>query len=131
MTLPNLYLRRRHERRLQRGHPWVFSNEVDMERSPMMAFQAGDCVNVSSYSGKVLGTAYVNPHSLICARLLSPEADRVLDEELLGERVVAIEEGEESRAQGRIDLPFTRSGGGGTLLEPAPWKPLETLRRHP
>jgi 23S rRNA (cytosine1962-C5)-methyltransferase len=87
MSLPDLYLRRRHERRVQRGHPWVFSNEVDMERSPMTAFQAGDCVNVSSYSGKLLGTAYVNPHSLICARLLSAEANCILDEKLLGERL--------------------------------------------
>ena len=87
MSLPSLYLRRRHERRVQRGHPWVFSNEVAIDRSPLTVFQAGDCVNVSSHSGKPLGTAYVNPHSLICARMLSPEADRVLDEDLIGERL--------------------------------------------
>ncbi len=88
MSLPSLYLRRRQERRVQLGHPWVFSNEVAIERSPLTAFEAGDCVNVLSHSGKPLGTAYVNPHSLICARLLSPELDRALDEELLGERLV-------------------------------------------
>jgi 23S rRNA (cytosine1962-C5)-methyltransferase len=87
MSLPNLYLRRRQERRVQRGHPWVFSNEVAIERSPLTAFQAGDCVNVSSHSGKPLGSAYVNPHSLICARLLSFEADCPLDGELLGRRI--------------------------------------------
>lgn len=87
MSLPNLYLRRRQERRVQRGHPWVFSNEVAIERSPLTAFEAGECVNVSSHSGKPLGTAYVNPHSLICARMLSPEADRPLDAALLGERL--------------------------------------------
>jgi len=87
MSLPGLYLRRRHERRVQLGHPWVFSNEVAIERSPLTAFEAGDCVNVSSHSGKPLGTAYVNPHSLICARLLSPEVDRALDAELLATRL--------------------------------------------
>ncbi len=87
MSLPSLYLRRRQERRVQRGHPWVFSNEVAIERSPLTAFEAGDCVNVLSHSGKPLGTAYVNPHSLICARLVSPELDRALDEELLGARL--------------------------------------------
>ncbi len=87
MSLPSLYLRRRHERRVQRGHPWVFSNEVAIERSPLTAFQAGDCVNVSSFSGKPLGTAYVNPHSLICARMLSAEANCILDEDFLGERL--------------------------------------------
>jgi 23S rRNA (cytosine1962-C5)-methyltransferase len=88
MSLPDLFLRRRQERRVQRGHPWVFSNEVDVERSPLTAFEAGDCVNVLSYSSKLLGSAYVNPHSLICARLLSSTADCRLDEELLERRLV-------------------------------------------
>lgn len=87
MSLATLYLRRRQERRLQRGHPWVFSNEVAIERSPLTGFEAGDCVNVATHSGKVLGTAYVNPHSLICARLVSAEADRPLEADLLDERI--------------------------------------------
>ena len=41
MTLPNLYLRRRRERRVQLGHPWVFSNEVAIERSPLTGLEAG------------------------------------------------------------------------------------------
>ena len=72
---------------MQRGHPWVFSNEVAIERSPLTGFEAGECVNVATHSGKVLGTAYVNPHSLICARLVSAAADRPLDAGLLGERI--------------------------------------------
>ncbi len=87
MSFPSLYLRRRQERRMLQGHPWVFSNEVAIERSALTAFEAGDCVNVLSHSGKPLGTAYVNPHSLICARLLSPEVDRALDEEFLTARL--------------------------------------------
>jgi len=87
MVLPNLYLRRRQERRVQLGHPWVFSNEVAIERSPLTALEAGECVNIMTHSGKPLGTAYVNPHSLICARMLSGQADRPLDEALLGRRV--------------------------------------------
>ena len=61
MALPDLYLRRRQERRVQLGHPWVFSNEIAIERSPLTALEVGDCVNVMSHSGKPLGTAYVNP----------------------------------------------------------------------
>lgn len=87
MALPELYLRRRQERRVQLGHPWVFSNEVAIERSPLTALQGGDCVNVMSHSGKPLGTAYVNPHSLICARMLSRETDCPLDAALLGKRL--------------------------------------------
>jgi 23S rRNA (cytosine1962-C5)-methyltransferase len=86
MSLANLYLRRRQERRVQRGHPWVYSNEVAIDRSPLTAFEPGDCVNVFSHSGKPLGTAYVNPHSLICARMLSTETDCALDDALLTAR---------------------------------------------
>ncbi len=72
---------------MQRGHPWLFSNEVAIERSPLTALQAGDSVNVFSHSGKPLGTAYVNPHSLICARMVSSEIDCVLDEAWLTARI--------------------------------------------
>ena len=87
MTLPELYLNRRQERRVQRGHPWVFSNEVATDRSPLSAFEAGDWVNVTSHSGRSLGTAYVNPRSLICARLVSAQANHPLDETLLAGRL--------------------------------------------
>jgi 23S rRNA (cytosine1962-C5)-methyltransferase len=87
MSLPSLYLRRRQERRVQRGHPWVFSNEVAIERSPLTAFEAGECVNVFTHSGKPLGSAYVNPHSLICARMVSGEVDCPLDEALVQDRL--------------------------------------------
>jgi len=87
MTLPALYLRRRHERRVRRGHPWVFSNEVDIERSPLTGFAAGECVNVLSHSGRPLGSAYVNPHSLICARIYSARIDCALDATLIAARL--------------------------------------------
>ena len=87
MNLPPLYLKRREERRLRAGHPWVFSNEVDVERSPLGAFAPGDFVNVSTQAGQVLATAYVNPATLICARVVSRRADRPLDGEVVRARV--------------------------------------------
>ena len=72
---------------MRRGHPWVFSNEVDIERSPLTGFGAGDCVNVLSHAGRPMGSAYVNPHSLICARIYSGHSDRALDETLIAPRL--------------------------------------------
>jgi 23S rRNA (cytosine1962-C5)-methyltransferase len=69
-----LVLRRREERRLRGGHLWVFSNEVDTQRTPLTDLTAGDRVDVLDHGGKALGTALVNPHSLICARLISRKA---------------------------------------------------------
>ena len=71
MSLPEIYLKKNEDKRLRKGHLWVFSNEVDTNRSPLDQFTAGDLAQVKSDDGKVLGTAYVNPQALICARLLS------------------------------------------------------------
>lgn len=68
---PPLRLMKYEERRLRAGHLWVFSNEVDVATTPLKNFEPGQGVEIQDYRGKVLGTGYVNPHSLICARLLS------------------------------------------------------------
>lgn len=86
-ALPALVLRRRQDRRLRTGHPWVFSNEVDTERTPLTQFRPGDWVNLSTQGGRLLGTAYVNPNTLIAARLVSRQPDRPLDRAGIKERV--------------------------------------------
>ena len=87
--LPTIVLRRREERRLHRGHLWVYSNEVDIAATPLKGFAPGDPVNVCAAGGRPLGSGYVNPHSLICARLVSHRPDVVLDRELLDSRLRA------------------------------------------
>ena len=69
-----LRLKRGEERRLAAGHLWVFSNEVDTDRSPLGAFAPGEVVQLHSYRDAFLAYAYVNPHALICARILSRDA---------------------------------------------------------
>lgn len=66
-----LILKKGEDRRLRAGHLWVFSNEVDVARSPLAAFEPGQLVSVEAANGRPLGLAYVNPHSLIAARLLT------------------------------------------------------------
>jgi len=68
---PELRLRAREERRLKAGHAWVFSNEVDVKSTPLSDFEPGAPVSIVAASGKSIGTGYVNPHSLIAARLIS------------------------------------------------------------
>ena len=69
-----LRLKRGEERRLAAGHLWVFSNEVDTERTPLGAFAPGAVAQLRSHRDAFLGYAYVNPHALICARILSRDA---------------------------------------------------------
>jgi len=74
MAHPELILKKNEDKRLRQGHLWVFSNEVDTKRTPLTQFQAGDMVQVLASNGQVLGAAYINPNTLICARLLSRKA---------------------------------------------------------
>lgn len=85
--METLFLKKGEERRLRAGHLWVFSNEVDVRRSPLSSFEPGQDVLVADAQGHVLGTAYVNPASLITARLVSREK-RPLDAGLLRERLM-------------------------------------------
>ena len=68
--LPELRLRPHEERRLQAGHLWIFSNEVDVAATPLAAFDPGQQVQVRSSRGRFIGYAYVNPRTLIAARIL-------------------------------------------------------------
>ena len=68
-------LKKDEDRRLRAGHLWVFSNEVDVAASPLTTFTAGDLANVVDANGKPVGTALINPNSLICARLISRRPD--------------------------------------------------------
>jgi 23S rRNA (cytosine1962-C5)-methyltransferase len=69
-SLPSLRLKRGEDRRIAAGHLWVFSNEVDTERTPLKDFQPGAPCRIVSDRDKFLGFGYVNPHSLIAARIL-------------------------------------------------------------
>lgn len=68
---PQLVLKKDQDRRLRAGHSWIYSNEVDIVRSPLKELPPGESVSVVSNRGNWLGWAYVNPHSLICARMVS------------------------------------------------------------
>lgn len=84
-----LRLKPREDRRLRQGHPWVYSNEIDVRATPLTGFSPGEAVQLQAASGEALGLAYVNPASLICARRLGSAEERVLDREWLTRKLNA------------------------------------------
>ena len=82
-----LRLRKDEDRRLRAGHLWVYSNEVDVEATPLRNFGPGQTVTIQSSNGKVIGTGYVNPNTLLCARLVSRDPDHPLSPSLLVHRL--------------------------------------------
>ncbi len=104
MDLAPLYLYKNEERRLRGGHLWVYSNEVDNALSPLAGFSPGQQVNILTHNGKILGNGYVNPHSLICARLISRDSRYQLDRSLLVHRLqIAL-----ALRQRLFDVPYYR-----------------------
>ena len=82
-----LLLKKDQERRLRAGHCWVYSNEVDTARTPLKDLAPGEPVALVSQRGQWLGWGYANPHSLICARLVSRHREHPLDRSLLVHRL--------------------------------------------
>lgn len=81
-----LRLRKNADRRLKAGHLWLYSNEIDIEATPLKAFEPGSQAIIEAANGRAMGVAYVNPHSLICARVVSRDTATGLDRSLLVHR---------------------------------------------
>jgi 23S rRNA (cytosine1962-C5)-methyltransferase len=109
---PALYLKRGEDARLRAGHLWVFANEVDVARSPLASFQPGEVCAVVAANGRPVGVGYVNPHSLICARLLARGIGHPLDVSLLTHRLqVALALRERLHAEPFYRLLYGESDG--------------------
>ena len=85
--LPVLMLKKNEDRRLRAGHLWVYSNEVNISKTPLSGFEPGSVAVIQSATGQALGAAYVNPHSLICARLLSRRPRTAFDATFFERRI--------------------------------------------
>ena len=72
--MKTVYLKKKEERRILRGHPWVFSNEL---QSIPAGTTPGEIVDVVTVSGAFIGRGYINPHTLISVRLLTRKQEAI------------------------------------------------------
>ncbi len=86
MSTTQLQLAKNQDRRLRAGHCWIYSNEVDTKATPLKDLDPGQAVDIVNHQGKWLGSGYVNPNSLICARLVSRDREHPLSASLLVHR---------------------------------------------
>jgi 23S rRNA (cytosine1962-C5)-methyltransferase len=82
-----LKLKRGEDRRIRSGHLWIFSNEIDNAATPLSGFTTGAVARVHSDRDQFLGYAYVNPHALICARIVGRDVAQPLDRALIEQRL--------------------------------------------
>jgi len=87
MSPKPLRLKKHEDRRLHTGHTWVFSNEVDTKITPLDAFEPGEVCVIEEASGRAIGSGYVNPATLISARLVSRDPAMLLDQSLITHRL--------------------------------------------
>ncbi|MCX6179187.1 MAG: class I SAM-dependent rRNA methyltransferase [Chlorobiales bacterium] len=66
--MQSLYLKPKEHHRIQKGHLWVFSNEL--ENVPR-DIASGETVKLFTHDKKFMGMGFYNPHSLISVRLFS------------------------------------------------------------
>nr|WP_249742846.1 class I SAM-dependent rRNA methyltransferase [Halomonas sp. OfavH-34-E] len=107
-------LKKNADRRLKSGHLWLYSNEIDIAETPLKGLEVGEQVIVEAANGKPMGLAYVNPNSLICARIVSRDPSMRLDRSLLVHRLnqaLALR-------QSLFDKPFYRLVHGEADLLP-------------
>ena len=72
--MPKIFLKWKEEKRLEAGHLWIFSNEIQkVEGAPA----AGDIVELCDHTGKYLATGFYNPKSLIAFRFLSRSKEEI------------------------------------------------------
>jgi len=80
-----VHLKPKEDRRIRRGHPWIFSNELQRIGDAVLP---GDPVEVVDATGKFVGRGYINPRSLIAVRLLTRNQES-MDQAFLQKRIRA------------------------------------------
>jgi 23S rRNA (cytosine1962-C5)-methyltransferase len=76
-AMNKVVLKKRIGNRILNGHPWIFSNEINLMEDTI---QGGEVAEVFTDEGKFVGRGYVNPRSTITVRLLTRKKDEQVNE---------------------------------------------------
>jgi 23S rRNA (cytosine1962-C5)-methyltransferase len=76
-------LKKNQDKRVQAGHPWVFSNEIEDLSEPA---EIGEEVSVRTAQHRLIGRGFYHPHSLIAVRIISRD-DEAIDQAFFARRL--------------------------------------------
>src|SRR5260221_2852823 len=77
-TRPTVALQPGRHKRVEAGHPWVYSNEIVMDAAAK-ALPPGTLVTLRKAGGDALGVATFNAHTLVSARIPDRDAKQDID----------------------------------------------------
>ena len=95
-----VYLKKKEEKRIACGHPWVYANEVERTEASEGS-KNGDVAEVYDNSGRYIGKGFINHLSKILVRI-SVRDNREIDKQLFKDRIKAANDY-------RLKLGFTDS----------------------
>ena len=95
-----VYLKKKEEKRIACGHPWVYANEVERTEASEGS-KNGDIAEVYDYSGRYIGKGFINHLSKILVRIIVRD-NREIDKQLFKDRIKAANDY-------RLKLGFTDS----------------------
>ena len=72
---------------MRAGHLWIFSNEIDTAATPLAGFEPGAQVRIVGDRGHPLGVGYLNPATLIAARILARDTESVVGRDWMSARL--------------------------------------------
>lgn len=88
---PSIFLRKRIGNRVENGHPWIFTNEVDSGLSygqpNAERLIPGAVADVYNGFGKFIGRGFFNPNSQIIVRILTRNPKELIDEAFFENRI--------------------------------------------
>jgi 23S rRNA (cytosine1962-C5)-methyltransferase len=86
--MENLRIKKGAEIRIVKGHPWIYSNEIE-NFAAIKALKKGTIVKVVIKKDEGFALAYFNPASLISARILTYNLDEKINEDFFVEKILA------------------------------------------
>ncbi|VEU81233.1 class I SAM-dependent rRNA methyltransferase [Haploplasma axanthum] len=99
MEICKIYLKKKEEERLLKGHSWVFGNEIDRFEGKI---KSGDIAYVYSSKGEFIGKGFLNTTSKIFVRLLTRNENQVIDKNFFYELIYRSN-------KSRVDLGYSNS----------------------
>lgn len=76
-----LRLKKDAERRIKAGHLWIFSNDINVTQSPLKNYAPGEMIMIETAFGKSIAIGYINPHCLLCIRILTLDIHKKIETE--------------------------------------------------
>jgi 23S rRNA (cytosine1962-C5)-methyltransferase len=83
--MKKVVLKRKISTRVAYGHPWIYSNEIDLMDDEL---KAGEIAEVLGYDRKFIGKGYVNPVSRIPVRLLTRDKNEEINKDFFYRKIL-------------------------------------------